>query len=252
MWCWRRLFRVAWTTRRSNQAILKEINPEYSLKGLMLKLKLQYSGYLVWRADSLEKTLIWGKIEGKRRRERLRMRRLDGITDSMDSLSKFREIGSSSCKIINYHNTARALVLAATHLVPALGHHSPMAFRVSNVHTHPGACLLWGHQRLRDTQRPPRPPPPPPASPQRYPLPVSRQMCNCPCMAPTPGVCVTLTSSACSTPCVCALEHHEPRVLPESDVLASVCQAEARPSNPAVWGPPWAHPGDWGLEGPTP
>ena len=83
-WCWRRLFRVPWTARRSNQSILKEISPEYSLKGLMMKLKLQYFDHLMPRTDSLEKTLMLGKIEGRRRRERQRMRWLDGITDPMD------------------------------------------------------------------------------------------------------------------------------------------------------------------------
>ena len=101
LWCWRKLLRIPWTARRSSQSILKKISPEYSLEGLMLKLKLQYFGYLMWRTDSLEKTLILGKTEGRRRRGWQSMRWLDGLTDSMDrsltSLGDGEEWGSLAC-----------------------------------------------------------------------------------------------------------------------------------------------------------
>ena len=100
LWCWRRLLRVPWTARRSNQSILREISPEYALEGLMLKLKIQYFGHLMRRVDSLKKTLMLGKIEGGRRRGQQRMRWLDGITDSMDTSEQAPGVGHGQGSLV--------------------------------------------------------------------------------------------------------------------------------------------------------
>jgi len=139
LWCWRRLLGVPWTARRSNKSILKEVNPEYSLEGLVLKMKLQYFGHLMGRIDSLEKTLMLGKIEGRRRRWRQRMRWLDDITDSMDmSLSRLQEM-------VKYRETWCTVVHGVTKSWTWLNEWTTKVLKIKDeILVHKSPSGIWG------------------------------------------------------------------------------------------------------------